>query len=27
MPDEVTYSAVLDIYAKLGKREEVVGLY
>jgi len=27
MPDEVTDSAVLDVYAKLGKREEVVGLY
>ena len=27
MPVEDTYSVVLDVYAKLGKREEVVGLY
>ncbi|KAK6947449.1 Pentatricopeptide repeat [Dillenia turbinata] len=27
MPGEVTYSAILDIYAKLGKVEEVWSLY
>ncbi|KAF9625928.1 hypothetical protein IFM89_027796 [Coptis chinensis] len=27
MPDEVTYSAVLDVYAMLGKVEEVLSLY
>ena len=27
MPDEVTYSAILDVYARLGKVEEVLNLY
>ena len=27
MPDEVTYSAILDVYARLGKVEEVISLY
>ncbi|KAL6284308.1 hypothetical protein ACE6H2_015237 [Prunus campanulata] len=27
MLDEVTYSAILDVYAKLGKVEEVLSLY
>ncbi|KAL2925426.1 hypothetical protein RDABS01_007715 [Bienertia sinuspersici] len=27
MPDEVTYSTVLDVYAKIGKVEEVMSLY
>ncbi|MBA0559485.1 hypothetical protein Golob_016447, partial [Gossypium lobatum] len=27
MPDEVTYSAILAVYAKLGKVEEVISLY
>ncbi|GFZ17070.1 pentatricopeptide (PPR) repeat-containing protein [Actinidia rufa] len=27
MPDEVTYSAILDVYANLGKVEEVMSLY